>query len=666
MSIERYNQKRDFAVTPEPAGKVHSSGKAGHLRFVVQKHEASHLHYDFRLELSGVLLSWAVPKGPSLNPEDKRLAMHVEDHPMDYRRFEGIIPKGNYGGGTVMVWDEGIYYAERGLSKTDNHKRLEEGYRKGKLTFFMEGSKLHGEFSLVRMRGKSTEDKAWLLIKADDAGANRDSDIRDMNKSALSGRSMEEIAANADAAVWTSKGASTRSSKVSAKKAEAPATKTARAASKTAAKKPANTSSAGKRSAPAAAAKEAPADKIASKKSAVKKTPAGQTAVKKPPQKNAAVKKASTRKTPPTKASASKTTAKKPSAGRKAPAKKSAGLADEALAFGGRPSTMPAIGGPQLATLVDAPFDREGWLFEIKWDGYRVLGFHPPHDGVSLLSRNGLSFDNRFASIHAALATLPYPAIVDGEVVVLDSAGKSSFAQLQQQEVSGAALVYYLFDLLWVDGVDIRELALTDRKQLLRRLLENCDSHLQYSDHVETRGTDFFAVAKQNQLEGIIAKDGSAAYYSRRTRHWLKIKIEQRQEFLIAGYTAPRRSRSDIGSLVLAYYERKNGKPTGRLRFAGHVGTGLDTQTRAQLKKRLDERVRKTPAFDAKVATNEPATWVEPELVCEVRFTEKTADCQLRHPVFIALRTDKPPEEIFWDVAENTEAAVPQSSETQK
>lgn len=337
--------------------------------------------------------------------------------------------------------------------------------------------------------------------------------------------------------------------------------------------------------------------------------------------------------------------------------------AEAALAAGGKLSGVPKIKGPQLATLVDAPFDKDGWVFEIKWDGYRALGYNPPHGRMGLVSRNGLSFDRKFATIAAALKTLPCSAVVDGEVVALDKNGRSSFAQLKQHEQDPADLTYCLFDLLYVDGVDVRELPLLTRKILLKLLLEGCDPRLRYSDHVETRGRDFFELAKQSQLEGIIAKDGAATYYAARTRHWLKAKVEKRQEFIVAGYTAPRRSRSDIGSLILAYNERKHGKPTGRLRFAGHVGSGMDAATRTELKKALDKIARKDSPFSEKHPTNEAATWVKPELVCEVRFTEKTEDCQLRHPVFIAMRTDKAAAEIFWDVAEPAQKAVAQAQQ---
>lgn len=577
MSIKRYNEKRNFNATPEPAGKTVPTPRAGGLRFVVQKHRASHLHYDFRLELNGVLLSWAVPKGPSLNPEDKRLAMHVEDHPLDYRSFEGIIPEGNYGAGTVMVWDEGTYAADPALGKAANVKQLTADYKKGHLRFVMNGRKLKGAFSLVKMRGNkyANDDKAWLLLKSDDEAADRKRPVADQDRSAVTGRSLEEIAADAGA-VW-----------------------------------------------------ESPRKKAVTK---------GKLA-----QKLAAAEK---RKAP--KAAAAK-------------GRKPRDLAKAALAAGGKRAPVPEVSGPQLATLVDAPFDKEGWIFEIKWDGYRALGYKPALDGATLVSRNGLSFDKKFASIAEAIDTLPCSVIVDGEIVALDKQGRSSFERLQQHEDEPAELTYCLFDLLYVDGVDIRHLPLLERKALLQRLMQNCDPRLQYSDHLETHGRDFFEAARKSELEGIIAKDGSAAYQSQRTRHWLKVKLEKRQEFIIAGYTAPRRSRSDIGSLVLAYNERANGKPTGRLRFAGHVGSGMDTDTRAQLKAKLDRRARKGSPFAERHATNEPATWVKPELVCEVRFTEKTADCQLRHPVFIALRSDKPASEIYWDVAEKTQNVIAKS-----
>lgn len=567
MSIKRYNEKRNFSATPEPAGKTAPAKRTGALRFVVQKHQASHLHYDFRLELNGVLLSWAVPKGPSLNPDDKRLAMHVEDHPLDYRAFEGIIPEGNYGAGTVMVWDEGTYEAEPGLGKAKNVAQLTADYEKGHLRFVMRGSKLNGRFSLVKMRDSNkygNDGNAWLLVKADDEYADRETPVADRDRSAATNRSLEQIAADAGA-VWES-----------------------------------------------------------------------------PRKKSASSQRSRTSSSPRKRGSGGKT--------RK--------LAKEALALGGKLSKMPDVGSPQLATLVDAPFDREGWIFEIKWDGYRALGYHPKHGRHALVSRNGLGFDAKFPDIVAALDTLPCSAIVDGEVCALDGRGRSSFGRLQQHEDAPAQLTYCLFDLLYVDGVDVRGLPLLQRKALLKKLLEGCDPRLHYSDHIETKGIEFFEAARSNELEGIIAKDAAATYHSQRTRHWLKIKLEKRQEFVIAGYTAPRRSRSDIGSLVLAYYERKDGKPTGRLRFAGHVGSGMDTATRAELKKKLDRLARKTSPFDERHPTNEPATWARPELVCEVRFTEKTADCQLRHPVFIALRTDKAPTDIFWDVAEPAQQAV--------
>ena len=617
MSIKRYNAKRDFKLTPEPAGATAKSRAKG-LLFVVQKHAASHLHYDFRLELEGVMKSWAVPKGPSLNPAEKRLAMHVEDHPMAYRIFEGIIPKGNYGAGTVMVWDEGTYYADASLSKKANEKILLDGYHKGKLSFHLQGEKLHGEFSLVRMRGKSTEDNAWLLFKADDATADSDNDIRDQDHSAVSGRSMSEIADNTEVKVWISKPGH-------AKGYEDPTRKVSKSAQD----------------------KTTGNVRPSSSKTGSVKT--SKTA------------KAKNSKVHPDAADGVEDGTRKTIDGSKSPGtrrKKFPDMARAALKLGGEKTAVPTISGPQLATLVDAPFDREGWIFEIKWDGYRALGFNPAHDGVSLISRNGHSFDDRFPGIRAALLTLPCTAIVDGEVVALDEDGKPSFGQLQNSTDQDANRVYYLFDLLYVDGVDVRAVSLLGRKQLLQQLLAGCDVQLQYSDHVATSGIAFFEAARQGKLEGIVAKDAAAAYQTgRRTRHWLKVKIAQRQEFVIAGYTQPRRSRSDIGSLVLAYYGT-SGKTAGKLRFAGHVGSGMDTRMRAELKQKLDRLVLQKSPFAEPPSTNEVPTWVKPTLVCEVRYTEKTADCQLRHPVFVGLRSDKPADAIHWDVAQDTELVV--------
>ncbi|MDY6982841.1 MAG: DNA polymerase ligase N-terminal domain-containing protein, partial [Pseudomonadota bacterium] len=408
MSIKRYNEKRNFDATPEPAGKTAATSKTGALRFVIQKHRASHLHYDFRLELNGVLLSWAVPKGPSLNPDDKRLAMHVEDHPLDYRTFEGIIPEGNYGAGTVMVWDEGTYAADPELNKAENIKQLTADYKKGHLRFIMSGKKLSGRFSLVKMRGNSkkygNDDKAWLLVKADDESADRKTPVADQDRSAVTGRSLEEIAADAGA-VWESPrkkgGAKSRlSARIAAKESDSAA-------------------SVSRSSASSPRRRGSPVDSRL---------------------------RGNDNRAPKRKSSRSK----------------ARDLAKEALALGGKLSTMPDVSSPQLATLVDAPFDREGWVFEIKWDGYRALGYHAKDghakDGHSkdgrakdgnarhvkhvLVSRNGLSFDAKFPDIVAALDTLPCSAIVDGEVCALDRQGRSSFGRLQQHEDTAAELTY--------------------------------------------------------------------------------------------------------------------------------------------------------------------------------------------------------------------------------
>ncbi|MEX0618662.1 MAG: DNA ligase D [Pseudohongiellaceae bacterium] len=544
MSIQRYNEKRNFQDTPEPPGQSSAPGSKV-LRFVIQKHQASHLHYDFRLEMDGVLKSWAVPKGPSLNPEQKRLAMHVEDHPMDYRQFEGTIPKGNYGAGTVMVWDEGYYYVEASMDREENEKALLQGLSRGKLSFYLEGSKLRGKFSLVQTHGSKMPDNAWLLMKISDEAANSD-DVLRQDRSAVSSRSMDEIAQDRNSTVWESSGEGT-----------------------------------------------------------------GKPAVH-PAQ---------------TKTSA-------------------AGLKKRALAEGGLKAAAPSDLSPQLATLVDKAFDRKNWIFEIKWDGYRALGYRLPKRRMRLISRNGKSLDHRFPGVREALQSLPCEAIVDGEITAIDSEGVPSFSLIQNHERHTENIVYFIFDLLYIAGIDIRTVPQLERKILLSELLRGTDERLRYSDHVVSDGTAFFRLVCEQGLEGMIAKDGSAPYRDgKRTRHWLKIKREQRQEFIIAGYTEPRKTRTDIGSLLLAYYDE-----AGSLQFAGHVGSGLDSKTRAALKAKLDALARKTSPLDKAVVTNEQPTWVTPKLVCEVRYTEKTQDRQLRHPVFLGLRDDKDASRIRWEV----------------
>ncbi|HSH31553.1 MAG TPA: DNA polymerase ligase N-terminal domain-containing protein, partial [Candidatus Saccharimonadales bacterium] len=442
MALEKYQQKRRFDETPEPAGKKRSG--RGALKFVVQKHQASHLHYDFRLELGGVLVSWAVPKGPSLKPKDKRLAMMVEDHPYDYRGFEGIIPQGNYGGGTVMVWDQGTYQARevagKKVSRAEAEKLLRQGLHKGDLKIVLDGQKLKGEFALVKIR--QGEEKAWLLIKKDDEQADRQVDVTKQDRSAATGRTMPQIANQSEEQgdVWQSH----RSQDMN----------------------PDNE------------------------------------------------------------------------------ALKQQNLISEILS-GASPATLPRDVKPMLATLTDQPFDRKGWLFEVKWDGYRAVA-EVEQGSVNLYSRNLQPFNQKFAPIVKSLEQLGHRVVLDGEVVAVNEDGKPSFQLLQnyhksqsrwrgQTEFDGANLIYYVFDILYLDGHDLTGLPLTRRKQILAQILPALPS-IRISEHIEERGIDFFNVARDQQLEGIMAKDGQSTYRPGiRTKSWLKIKTHQRQEAVIGG-----------------------------------------------------------------------------------------------------------------------------------
>jgi bifunctional non-homologous end joining protein LigD len=516
MSLNLYHHKRHFNQTPEPRGKEADS--RGPLRFVVQKHDASRLHYDFRLELDGTLKSWAVPKGPSLNPADKRLAMMVEDHPLDYRTFEGIIPEGNYGAGSVIVWDQGTYHAGDADDRNGSEKSLRAGLAKGHLTFVLEGEKLRGEFSLLKLR--RGEENAWLLIKKQDEHASTE-DVGKEDRSVISGLNLEEIAAG----------------------------------------------------------KSARTKKAAAKPKGVRR--------------------------------------KKP-----------------------KSTAMPHDIKPMLASLVEEAFDRDDWLFEIKWDGYRAIA-EVTTDKVRLYSRNHKSFENRFAPIFTALGDLGHEAVLDGEVVVLDKDGRSQFQLLQYYQKSGIGnLQYFVFDLLYLDGRDLRSLPLRERKALLAGVLKDVPN-VRVSEHIEKRGIDFFRAAAKQGLEGIIGKDGNSPYREgTRNLDWVKIKTSQRQEAVIGGFTAPRGSRAGLGALVLGVYEGD------QLVYIGHTGGGLDTQGLEDLRERLDPLIQKECPFEKKPKTNAPVQWVKPRLVCEVRFQEWTGDGRMRQPIFVGLREDKPARQV--------------------
>lgn len=548
MSLKEYQRKRNFSQTPEPQGE--GATTPGNL-FVVQKHAASRLHYDFRLELDGTLKSWAVPKGPNLNPSVKALAVHVEDHPLDYASFEGVIPAGQYGGGTVMVWDQGTWEPEGDPARQ---------YRQGKLTFQLHGQKLKGAWSLVRMSGRAGDDgKNWLLIKKQDRAARKTVDITKQEPhSVLSGREMQAIADDADR-VWTSHKTSRKS-----------------------------------RSKTKSTAQRAKSSKRATANGAL------------------------------------------PSWCKRLP-----------RLPGARAASMPDTLSPQLATLASGVPEGDDWIHELKFDGYRMLAFVEP-DSVRLVTRKGNDWTHRFA-LAEAVRRLPLTrAILDGEIVALDDDGRSNFQELQNllKRGNGRRLVYYVFDTPYLEGYDLTDVPLIERKKLLAGLLlaDGSDNYgqVRYSDHVQGQGQDVLAHACRFAMEGVVSKRADSRYQSTRTASWLKSKCLSRQEFVIGGYTKPKGSRIGFGALLLGYYDQ------GELIYAGSVGTGFTRETLRSMRPELTRRRTDEPPF-AEPPRDQRArgvTWVRPELVAEVEFTEWTADGLLRHPSFQGLRSDKPPEEI--------------------
>jgi bifunctional non-homologous end joining protein LigD len=557
MGLTEYRRKRNFQVTREPRGGREKSGRK--LSFAVQKHAASHLHYDFRLELNGVLLSWAVPKGPSLDPAQKRLAMHVEDHPLEYGSFEGLIPQGEYGGGTVLLWDQGTWTP------------IEEGeaaYRAGSLKFELHGEKLNGRWMLVRRGGRRSDssEKHWFLFKERDEFARPGYDVAAKEPlSVTSGRDMDEIAADADR-VWESNG---------------------------------------------------------------KKLVRGGKGKKKA-------------KAAPRKGGLMKSGTAKPAKKRKAlSATAKASLAKSLRRVGRKRASMPAKVAVQLATLAaDAPRG-DTWLHEIKFDGYRMLC--RIRDGkATLISRNGKDWTAKFGALPAAAAQLPVTdAILDGEVVVLEPDGRSSFQALQQalRGAEPAPFAYYAFDLLYLNGYDVTAAAIEDRKALLKTIVHGRSADIVFSDHVIGNGEGAFDEAAKLGLEGIISKRLGQPYVGGRGTDWLKVKCSLREEFVIGGFTKPEGARSHFGALLLGYYDRAQ-----QLVYAGRVGTGFDEATLGALHERFRKLIRRDSPFSNLRGTTGQArgvTWLEPKLVGQVQFSNWTEDRQLRHPSFQGLREDK-------------------------
>ena len=522
MGLEKYQQKRDFSRTPEPKGKTPPNAEGN--SYLIHKHAARRLHYDLRLELDGVLLSWAIPKGPSLDPKERRLAVHVEDHPLEYGDFEGNIPKGEYGAGTVLLWDRGTW---------EPIGDPRDGLRKGDLKFRLHGEKLRGSWVLVRM-GKpaagADEKQNWLLIKHSDEEAvplqERDV-LEELPDSVATGRSMQEIAEARDRQ-WTSEG----------------------------------------------------------------ETP-------EPP--------------------------------------------DLKTLSGARRSPFPERVRPQLATLVEKPPEGDEWLHEVKFDGYRALC--RIEDGKArFYTRQGNDWTDRFASLVAAVEALTVQnALLDGEVAVLLQNGASSFQALQNSlTTKGKDLVYYVFDLLYLNGYDIRRTPLLERKALLASLLREEAGPVRFSDHFQGNGKELFETACKHSLEGIISKQANRPYTSGRSADWLKIKCVKSQEFIVGGFTDPGGSRIGFGALLVGF--RENGK----LVYAGKVGTGYTERTLKDLLPHLEKLQQPESPFvnPPKGSAVRKVHWVKPELVAQVEFSEWTRDGILRSPSFQGLREDKKPAEV--------------------
>nr|WP_315424411.1 DNA ligase D [uncultured Pedobacter sp.] len=572
MSLKKYVSKRDFSKTTEP--KSGKSGDRNKLHFVIQKHDASRLHYDFRLEMEGVLKSWAVPKGPSTDPKTKRLAMMVEDHPYDYKDFEGIIPQGEYGGGTVIVWDEGTYEPiETIKGKKAQEKHLLKQLNEGSLKIKLNGEKLHGEFALVKTHGMG--ENGWLLIKHKDDYAST-KDITKEDKSVLSGKTIEKMEKTSDK-VW----------------------------------------------------KEGKEQKI------------------KPEKKNPKLKVKKETK----------------------PVGEDKSIDVKAILKKAPKSAMPENIKPMLATLVDEPFDDPNWQYEVKWDGYRVLAFINKGK-VELFSRNNKSFNEKFYPIYDLLNEWKINAVLDGEILVLNDKGISNFGSLQnwRSEADGE-LVFYVFDILWYEGKNLMEIPLDERQAILNDVLPTDDDRVRLGKVFKASGVDFFDAAQRMGLEGIIAKKTDSMYVpDRRSKEWLKIKVHKRQEVVVAGFTKNADTSKSFSSLLLGVYEK------GKLQYVGKVGTGFSDKLQKTMMEQFKPIIVDKSPFESIPDVNKPsrfrpnppkakATWLKPQLVCEVAFTEVTDDGVFRHPSFQGMRVDKKATEVVREVEMPVEKIIDETKE---
>ncbi|CBW76558.1 ATP-dependent DNA ligase (EC 6.5.1.1) (plasmid) [Mycetohabitans rhizoxinica HKI 454] len=550
-ALDEYTRKRDFDTTPEPPMQTGKSparrGRANHaLQFCVQKHDATQLHYDFRLELDGTLKSWAVPKGPSLDPHVKRIAIHVEDHPLDYAAFEGHIPEGHYGAGDVIVWDRGVWVPDGDPA---------EAYRKGRLTFRLDGEKLAGRWHLVRTRLKGKQEQ-WLLIKSDDNDARSESEydiVQALPDSVLSDRTLR----------------------------------------------------------PTTSARQ-----LATRQAARKRQPE---------------------------------TANDASA--QAPLRKPVTTQNRRRSHwpaldGARAAPLPESLKPALATLVDAA-PAGHWRYEIKFDGYRILA-RIDGDEVKLFTRNGNDWTSKMPRQAEALSRLGLDsAWLDGEVVVLDKAGLPNFQSLQNafDARRSNGIVYYLFDVPYLNGMDLRNVPLEPRRATLTALLEHHEGDvLRLSRDFDESPESMLDSACEIQLEGVIGKQAGSLYASRRTTDWIKLKCKHRQEFVVVGYTEPRGSRQAFGALLLGLHD----PDTGALRYAGKVGAGFSEATLQSVLGRLDPLRTRHAALDNPPSRREATGvhWTRPELLAEVAYAEMTREGIIRHAVFRGLRTDKPASNI--------------------